>query len=66
MKTIPAAKSPSEVADIISGVSEFWQAISYDRMHLELQQHLEWLRMSQSSDSYSVETYGDHFDYVQV
>ncbi len=54
------------MANIISGLSEFLQTVSYDRMHLELKPHLEWLRLSKPSTSYGVKTYEDHFDYIQV
>ncbi|RME87681.1 MAG: hypothetical protein D6770_08780 [Anaerolineae bacterium] len=49
----PAQKSPEEVFAIVNpGAVEFFDHVSYGKMHLELVPHLKWLRLSQPSAHY--------------
>ena len=46
----PAAETPEQAFSLISpGASDFFRAVSYDRLQLELEPHFVWLRMSKPS-----------------
>ncbi len=50
---VPATQSPEAVLSIISPEAEsFFETVSYGRLHLRLEPHLEWLRLSGNASSY--------------
>lgn len=65
----PATETPQQVFSRISpGAPDFYKAVSYDRMNLELEPHFVWLRMSKPSTEYMFErglTFDAHRAYVQ-
>lgn len=64
----PASETPEATfARVSPGAPDFFQQISYGRLTLELQPHLQWLRLSQPSAHYAnLMTTGDgHLAFIQ-
>jgi len=64
----PAAAPPGELYDILSPDTEmFFSAVSYGRMELLLEPHLEWIRMSRPSAYYadSLLEWESHRDWLR-
>ena len=64
-----AAETPEQTFGLISPkASEFYKAVSYNRMNLELEPHFAWLRMSKPSAAYMFErgfSFDLHRAYIQ-
>ncbi|HZM24713.1 MAG TPA: M6 family metalloprotease domain-containing protein [Anaerolineales bacterium] len=65
----PANETPEQVFSRISpGAPDFYRAVSYNRLNLELEPHFAWLRMSKPSTEYMFErglSFDLHKAYVQ-
>lgn len=66
---VPANESPEQVfSRIAPAASDFYKAVSYNRLNLELEPHFVWLRMSKPSKDYMFErglTFDLHRAYIQ-
>jgi len=65
---VPATQSTDSVFSIINPIApNFFEEISYGRMELNLNPHLEWLRLSKTSDHYATAIYHGqpHLDFIQ-
>ncbi|MCB9738710.1 MAG: hypothetical protein H6747_05535 [Deltaproteobacteria bacterium] len=63
-----AVKTPQQLADLLAPtVHDFFDAVSYGAMDLQLAFHLTWLRMSQGSshDAAAIKTYAGHRDWIK-
>jgi M6 family metalloprotease-like protein len=62
----PASKTPEQVLAILSpGAPEFYRAISYGRLDLQLVPYFKWLRVSQPSTAYDFSTYDGQLSYLK-
>lgn len=65
----PATETPEQAFSRISpGASDFFRAVSYNRMNLQLEPHFVWLRMSNSSADYMFQrgfSFDLHRAYIQ-
>ena len=65
---LSASMSPEQVMDILEPSSvDFLADISYGQFQLQLDPHLEWLRMSQPASEYAaaITAYAPHRDWLQ-
>jgi M6 family metalloprotease-like protein len=64
---VAATRTPDEVFELILGTAEFFEAVSYGRLRIELIPHLEWLRMSEPAlrYSWSIRDYDDHKAWIE-
>ncbi len=60
----PAAESTADALARISAAPEYYDAVSYGRMHLTLDADTAWHRMSLPSTAYSFDTFDSHLAYV--
>ena len=63
----PAVQTPQEIYAHLDGVEEFFEAVSYGRLRVELFPHFEWLRMSGPVADYaaSITSYEEHKDWIE-
>ncbi|MEM6769943.1 MAG: hypothetical protein AAF597_05080 [Bacteroidota bacterium] len=65
---VPATRKADSVFSIINPIApKFFEETSYGRLRLNLNPHLEWLRLSQLSEHYSTAIYygQPHLDFIQ-
>jgi M6 family metalloprotease-like protein len=65
---VPATRSTDSVFAIIDPIApNYFKETSYGRMELNLQPHLEWLRLSKPSEHYATAIYygQPHLDFIQ-
>lgn len=64
---VEADRTPQQVFEILSpGAEEFFAAVSYGRLQLVLEPHLEWLRLSSNSSVYAagLTSFLGHRDFI--
>ncbi len=60
-----AEMTPEEAFEMISGATDTFAEMSYGRLDYTLEPVFHWYRMSKESTEYRLNTYEDHFEYIQ-